>query len=73
MLNQVMKERGISFKEAVNTALRAGLIAGAPRPRRFRVQPRHLGVRPNINLDKALQLAAELEDEEILRRYELGK
>ncbi|MGH3769562.1 MAG: CopG family transcriptional regulator [Pseudonocardiaceae bacterium] len=73
MLRHVVQERGVSFKEAVNCALRAGLTAGTPQPRRFRVRPHHLGVRPGINLDKALQVAAELEDEEILRRLELGK
>ncbi|MBO0850822.1 MAG: hypothetical protein J2P20_15275 [Pseudonocardia sp.] len=73
MLHRVAKERGISFKEAVNTALRAGLTSGVPEPRRFTVQPSHMGVRPGINLDKALQLAAELEDEEIIRKLELGK
>jgi hypothetical protein len=71
MLHQVDKERGISFKEAVNTALRAGLIGAVPAPRRFRVQPSHMGVRPGVNLDKALQLAADLEDEEIIRKLEL--
>jgi hypothetical protein len=32
-----------------------------------------LGVRAGINLDKALRLAGELEDEEILRKLELGQ
>lgn len=73
MLHQVAKERGISFKEAVNTALRAGLVADVPRPRRFIMPTSNMGVRPGINLDKALQLAAELEDEEIIRKLELGK
>lgn len=73
MLRQVAKERGISFKEAVNTALRAGLTADVPRPRRFTVQPRNMGPRPGINFDKALQLAADLEDDEIIRKLELGK
>lgn len=73
MLHQVAKERGISFKEAVNTALRAGLVAEIPRPRRFTMPTSNMGVRPGINLDKALQLAAELEDEEIIRKLELGK
>jgi hypothetical protein len=32
-----------------------------------------MGVRPGINLDKALTLAGEMEDTEILRKLELGK
>ncbi len=32
-----------------------------------------MGLRPGINLDKALQLDAELMDEEIIRKLELRK
>lgn len=32
-----------------------------------------MGLRPGIDLTKALQLAAELEDAEIVRKLELGK
>jgi hypothetical protein len=34
---------------------------------------RSLGLRPGVNIDKALSLAGELEDEEILRKLELRK
>jgi hypothetical protein len=34
---------------------------------------RRLGLRPEINVDKALALAGELEEEEILRKLELRK
>ena len=68
-----MRERGISFKVAVNEALRAGLGGPSPTARRYRMPPGQLGVRPGINLDKALRLADELEDAEILRKLELGK
>lgn len=73
LLHQATKERGVSFKEAVNTALRAGLTSGVPQPRRFQVQASDMGAQPGVNLVKALQLAADLEDEEILRKMELGK
>lgn len=72
-LRRLSAERGISFKEALNTTLRAGLGAGAAQPRPFRVQARSMGLRPGINLDKALQLAAELEDAETIRKLELRK
>jgi hypothetical protein len=73
MLHRVAKERGISFKEAVNTALRAGLTTGVPEPRRFRMPTSNMGVVEGVDLVKALQLASELEDEEIIRKLELGK
>jgi hypothetical protein len=56
----------------LNTTLRAGLARGGERPR-FRQRTHALHARPGINLDKALQLAAELEDDEIIRKLELRK
>ena len=71
-LRRIARERGISFKEALNTALRAGTGApGAAHP--YRLPARRLGLRPGIDLDKALHLAAALEDEEIIRKLELRK
>lgn len=72
-LRRIAQERGISFKEALNTALRAGLgqQAGAARP--YRVRARRLGLRPGVDLDRALRLAGALEDEEIVRKLELRK
>lgn len=74
LLNRAMKQRGVSFKEALNTALRAGLMREDSR----RVAPRPLPtfdmqLRPAINLDKALSLSTELEDEETTRKLLLGK
>ncbi len=72
-LRTAMRERGVSFKVALNDAVRAGLQS-APRPSRpFKVVSSPMGVKSGINLDKALTLAGELEDEEILRKLELGK
>lgn len=70
MVRKLMRERGLSFKEAVNQALRAGL-AGNQRPR-FRTATHDMG-EPAIPLDKALRLAGELEDEELLRKLALRK
>ncbi|MHB8241188.1 MAG: antitoxin [Solirubrobacteraceae bacterium] len=72
-LRTAMRERGVSFKVALNDAVRAGIDGPAPAARRYKMPTRPLGVRPGVNLDKALQLAGELEDEEILRKLELGK
>jgi hypothetical protein len=72
-LKATMRERGVSFKVALNEAVRAGLGGPAPTPRRYRMPTGKLGVRPGVNVDKALRLAGELEDEEIIRKLELGK
>jgi len=72
-LRTVMRERGVTFKEALNDSVRAGLTTGFQPSRRFRVHARPLGVRPGINLDKALTLAGDMEDAELLRKLELRK
>jgi hypothetical protein len=72
-LRMVMRERGVSFKVALNDSLRAGLTSGSQPSSPFRVRSAPLGVRPGVNLDKALTLAGEMEDVEILRKLELRK
>jgi hypothetical protein len=72
-LKATMRERGVSFKVAINDAFRAGLGGPAPALRRFTMPTAPLGALPGVNLDKALTLAGEMEDEEILRKRELGK
>lgn len=72
-LRATARERRISFKEALNQAVRAGLGAGRRQARPFRQRTQPMGLRPGVGLDKALQLAAALEDEEIVRELELRK
>lgn len=72
-LRAAMRERGVSFKMAINDAVRSGLGGPAAHARRYRMPTAPLGVRPGVDLDKALTLAAEMEDAEILRKLELGK
>ena len=72
-LHQVSRERGVSFKGALNDAVRAGLAAGSPPAKSFHVHAQPLGIRPGVDIDKALGLAAEIEDSEILRKLELRK
>jgi len=70
LLRRRMEERGISFKEAVNEAIRAGL---SPRTdERFHTKTVPMGT-PAINLDRALGLAGELEDEEFVRKMRSAK
>lgn len=72
-LKAVARERGISFKQALNSAVRAGLGGAGRAKRPFKQYARPMGLRPGFNLDKALQVAAALEDEEIVRKLERRK
>jgi hypothetical protein len=71
-LREIARDRGISFKEALNTAIRAGLLV-TRQAREYRTPSRPLGLRAGVGLDKALQLAADLEDEEITHELERGR
>lgn len=67
MLRERMQAEGVSFKKALNDAVRAG-VAGRARPQiDFVTNSVSLG-RPMINLDKALQLVAEDEDESLMQK-----
>lgn len=66
LVQQRMRDQGVTFKVAINDLLRerslqAGDVAS------FRTPTSALGS-PKANLDKALQLAAALEDDEATRR-----
>ena len=66
LVRRAMRERGISFKQAVNEAIRAGL---APDGGESVATPTfRMGFEPALPWDKALRLAGELEDEELARR-----
>lgn len=71
-----LKERaqaeGVSLTELVNRVLRTGLEAKRPRRRAVRIRPADMGA-PRVDLDRALHVAGELEDEEILRKAALRK
>lgn len=66
LVERAMRERGLSFKDAVNAAIRAGLGPAEPSGRRY-TTPRTLGP-PHVDLTKALSLASELEDDAFARR-----
>jgi hypothetical protein len=72
-LRALARERDLSFKEVLNVTLRAGLSDRAGSPRPYQLATRPLGLRPGIDLDRALRLAAELEDAETIRKLELRK
>lgn len=67
------RQRRISFKAAINETLRAGLDAETTLGRAYREKTRPLGIKPGIDLTKALQLSAAMEDEATRRELELRK
>ncbi len=71
LIKRAMRERGVTFKQAVNDAIRAGLTdGGAAEEYTF---PTYDMGEPKVDLTKALQLAGELEDLEIIRKLQQGK
>lgn len=73
LIRNVMKERGISFKEALNFAVRAGLTQTRRGRRSFVQKSFSLGAEQNFRWDKALEAAAAMEDEELSRKIALRK
>jgi Arc/MetJ family transcription regulator len=71
LIERAMRERGLSFKDAVNDAIRAGL-GGRPSEPRAYTTPRALGP-ARVDLTKALGLAEQLEDESLARRLAEGR
>lgn len=70
LVKRRMRERGVGFKDAVNEALRTAL--SVERGDVSRTPTYDLG-EPSVPLEKALQLAGELEDEELRRRLAIRK
>ena len=73
LIRTAMKERGISFKEALNSAVRTGLTQGRSKRSSFVQKSCSLGSDQNFRWDKALEAAAAMEDEELGRKLSLGK
>lgn len=71
IVRKLMRERRLTFKQALHAAIRSGTKAPSAAPVQSTFT-KHMGV-PRVPLDKALQLAAELEDKEIIRKLALGK
>ena len=69
-LQALMRTRGLTFKDAINSALRAGLDMARPVDVAFAVYD--MG-EPTVDLTHAGRLAAALEDEEIARKLAAGR
>jgi hypothetical protein len=69
-IKRVMRERGVSFKEAVNDAIRAGV--GTRRRGTGEGFPTYDMGEPLVDITKALRLASELEDDALAARLARG-
>ena len=55
LLRKIMSRKGLSFKAALNQALRNGLAGKRPAaPRPFSIRTFRMGYRPEVALDQAL-------------------
>lgn len=66
LLKKRMSERDLSFKQAVNDALRDALT-GSGRRKQFRTKAHNLGA-PRVDITHANRLSDEIGDEEIIRK-----
>ncbi len=71
LVERSMAEHGLTFKQAVNDAIRAGLTPARQRAHRYTVA-RALGP-ARVDLTKALRIAADLEDDALARRMAEGR
>lgn len=68
IIRRRMAERKVSFKQALNDLVRQGRVTeSAP----FETETRPMGM-PTVDLDRAIRIASELEDREIIRRLDMG-
>ena len=74
LIKGAMRERSISFKEALNQAARDGLRSKEPkRQKKFIQKTFPMGASQSFRWDKALAVADAIEDEELVRKLSLGK
>jgi len=69
-LQALMRARSLTFKEAINSALRAGLDMARPVDVVFPIYD--MG-EPRVDLTHAGRIAAAMEDEEIIRKLAAGR
>ena len=71
LVQKLMSERNLTFKEAVNSAIRAGLATKRTRTP-FRTPTFEMGP-PAVPLEHALRLADDLADDELRRKLSTGR
>ncbi|HUY08369.1 MAG TPA: antitoxin [Candidatus Dormibacteraeota bacterium] len=72
LVRQLMREKQLTFKQAINQAIRNGL-RNKPVRRGYRVPEFRMGARQDISLDQALALSAAMDDAETLREMAARK
>ncbi|MBF0290359.1 MAG: DUF2191 domain-containing protein [SAR324 cluster bacterium] len=74
-LKEEAYRNGSSLKQVINTALDLGLrhFEEQPPSLAYKLKTFSMGFPPRVNFDKALQIASNLEDEEIGRKLEMRK
>jgi hypothetical protein len=72
-LQQLARERGATFKDVLNAAVRTGLRPPTAQRHPYRMPTRPMGLRPGVDLDRALRLASDLEDSEAVGKLQLRK
>jgi len=74
-LREIAKRRRLPFKEVLGRTLRLGLERLDPRPARsaYKATTFPMGYPPHLKLDKALDIAAALEDDETVRKLQVRK
>lgn len=76
-LKEIAYQTGRSYKEVVNETLRSGIAAkkaATQRSKHYKLKAKSLGkVSGHIDMTKALQVADQLEDEEIARKLDMRK
>ena len=70
-VRRAMRERGLTLKQAINDAIRAGM--NPTRATEMPEFPAHDMGEPRVDVTRALALAGELEDQELARELAQGK
>ena len=68
LLRKEVRQSGEPFKQVLNNAVRAGLRSRRQEPKQFRSLTFDMG-QPRVDLTKALSLAADLEEEELILKH----
>ena len=66
LLRERMRRRNISFQQALNEAVRESARVMHSPAAQFTTPTCELGI-PSVNLDRALEVAGELEDDEMVQ------